>query len=180
MTLKEIIVKRVSQAKFNQKDVDLEQLINLLDVAVYAPNHKMREPWRFVILEGHGKEKFVKQYVNQFEDSNRNEQLTLISKVFSAPVVLAVIMPKTGHLRDDLEDLQANAAMVENLLLLLAESDLSSFWKTPLYIASPIFRSVLGITPMEEITGLIMIGYSDQPISLKPRQCARSKTSIYS
>jgi nitroreductase len=180
MTQKELILKRVSQAKFTDQEVDIEHILDCLDIAVYAPNHKMREPWRFIIFEGQNKEKFVDNYANEFDESLRVSQKNLITKVFSAPVVIAVIMPKTNQLRDDLEDLQANAAMIQNLLLLLTESGLSSFWKTPTYIETPLFRSTLELNEHEVITGLLMVGYSNQESMAKPRKAARSKTTIYS
>lgn len=180
MTQKELILKRVSQAKFTEKHVDLEHILDCMDVAVYAPNHKMREPWRFIIFQGDHKEKFMENYANEFDESLRVSQKNLITKVFQAPVVIAVIMPKTGQIRDDLEDLQANAAMVQNLLLLLTESGLSSFWKTPTYIETPLFRSTLDLAENEIVTGLLMVGYSDQEPVSKSRKSARSKTIIYS
>jgi nitroreductase len=180
MTQKETIFKRVSQAKFTDQKVNLEHILDCMDIAVYAPNHKMREPWRFILFEGKNKEKFVDNYANEFDESLRVSQKNLVTKVFSAPVVIAVVMPKTGQLRDDLEDVQANAAMIQNLLLLLTESGLSTFWKTPTYIETPLFRSTLELNDHEVITGLLMVGYSDQEIVSKPRKSARSKTTIYS
>ncbi len=179
MNLKNLIINRVSNLKFTNQTVDLEHIMDLLDVAIYAPNHKMREPWRFVIFQGEGKETFVKRYVNTFEESLKNDQYLTVNKVFSAPVVIAVVMPKTGQIRDDLEDLQANAAMIQNFLLLLTESGLSSFWKTPQYIESVAFRSTLQVGEQEIVVGLLMIGYSEMKIQPKPRKSARSKTTIY-
>jgi nitroreductase len=180
MTLKDLIINRVSNLKFTEKHVDLEHIMDCLDVAVYAPNHKMREPWRFIIFQDKGKETFIERYVSAFDASLRNDQKNTISKVFFAPLVIAVVMPKTGQHRDDLEDLQANAAMIQNFLLLLTESGLSTFWKTPQYIESQPFRSSLDIQEHEIVVGLLMIGYSEFVIHPKPRKTARSKSIIYS
>jgi len=179
MNLKDLIINRVSNLKFTDRPVDLEHIMDLLDVAVYAPNHKMREPWRFVMVQGEGKDSFIKRYINTFDESIRIEQNNTISKVFSAPLVVVVLMPKTGQLRDDLEDLQANAAMIQNFLLLLTESGLSSFWKTPQYIESKSFRSTLNVLEHEIVVGLLMIGYSEFVIPPKKRKTARSQTIIY-
>jgi nitroreductase len=179
MNLKNLIINRVSYQKFTNRQVDLEHIMDLLDVAVYAPNHKMREPWRFVIFQGEGKDNFVERYLDLLDESIRNEQKNIITKVFSAPVVIAILMPKTGQLRDDLEDLQANAAMIQNFLLLLSESGISSFWKTPQYIESMPFRSTLQVLDQEIVVGLLMVGYSEVVIQPKPRQSARSKTTLF-
>lgn len=180
MNPKALIMNRVSNSKFNQKSVDVNQLLDLLDIAVYAPNHKMREPWRFVLIKDDAKEKFIERYVNELDESLRIDQKNLISKVFSAPVVISIVMPKTGQERDDLEDMQANAAMIQNFLLLSTEAGFSTFWKTPAYIESSPFRKTLGVLDHEIVIGLIMIGYSDVIPPAKPRKSARSKTIIYS
>lgn len=180
MSLKNLIMSRVSHAKFVDCPVDCDHLLELLDIAVYAPNHHMREPWRFIIFQGEGKEKFIGSYANELMESEKNEKILIMRKVFSAPAVIAVIIDTSGNTKDDLEDYLANGAMIENLLLLLTESGLSSFWKTPSYIESAPFRSILGMKDSEHVTGLIMTGYADGQPSIKPRTSAKTKTTIYS
>ncbi|MDX9690962.1 MAG: nitroreductase [Acholeplasmataceae bacterium] len=179
MKLNELIKQRVSIGKFLDKKVPTELVINLLDDAVYAPNHKMREPWRFIILENEGKDLFVHRYLSELTDDQQNEIKPMLLKVFSAPMVIAVAMPTLKDMRDELEDLQANAAMIQNFLLLATEHNLATFWKTPKYIETDKFKEVLGIQLNEIVVSLIMIGYSDQVQLPKKRKSAKDLTSIY-
>jgi len=179
MNLSVLIKKRVSINKFNEHKVDVELIKELLDHAVYAPNHKMREPWRFILLEGEGKKKFVSDYIRQLSDLQKEESSQLLSKVFSAPLVVAFIMPVNKDFRDELEDLQAVAAVIQNYLLLATEVDLATSWKTPRYIESEIFKEVIGCLPNEIVVGLIMTGYSDVTVQPKPRKKAEALVTVY-
>lgn len=180
MSIKNTLKSRVSTTKFTTDLVDPQKIIELLDYAVYAPNHKMREPWRFIILEGEGKVSFVSKYIHSFKPLEQNEQQLLVNKVFQAPFVLAVVMPKNPDYRDELEDLQACAALIENFLLLLTEEGLSGAWKTPKYIESDRFKDILGVTSNEIVVGLVMVGYSEQTPNPKRRKSAQEITTIYS
>lgn len=179
MRLNELIKQRVSHGKFLDQMVPTELIIELLNDAVYAPNHKMREPWRFIILKEEEKELFVHRYLSELTDDKQNEVKPSLLKVFSAPMVLAIVMPTQKDMRDELEDLQANAAMIQNFLLLATEQKLATFWKTPQYIESDKFKEILGVQMNEFIVALIMIGYSDQIPNPKKRKDVSTLTTIY-
>ena len=179
MSVKELIKRRVTITKFNHLPVDSNLIIDLLDDAVYAPNHKMREPWRFIIVENDNKEELIARYITKIRNDQKSEMIDLMAKVFSAPMVLAVITPIGNDIRDELEDMQAGAAMIQNFLLLATENGLATAWKTPKYIESDLFKDVLGIRVDEIVLALIMIGYSDSEGKPKVRKKASSLTTFY-
>jgi nitroreductase len=180
MSVKEIIRNRVSSNKFTNTKVESKNIIDLLDDAVYAPNHKMREPWRFIILEGSGKAKFITNYLKEISDDQKEEVKKTLEKVFQAPMVVAFVMPRNPNYSDELEDLQAISAVIQNFLLLLEEQGYGSFWKTPKYIESDLFKEVLGLSTNEIIAGLVMIGFVESKGQPKSRKSAKELTTIYS
>lgn len=180
MSVADTIKNRVSTAKFTAEWVNPEKIIELLETAVYAPNHKMRQPWRFIILEGLGKEKFVHQYLLQIKETERDEHKKLVMKVMSAPAVVAFIMKKNPVYSDEIEDIQACAALIQNFLLLLEDEKMGSFWKTPKYIETDKFKDVLGIRFDELVLGLVMVGYPQVKVEPKKRESAKLLTTIYS
>lgn len=179
MSITNTIKKRVSTKKYTNEWVNPDKLIDLLETAVYAPNHKMRQPWRFIIIEGLGKEKFLNKYLDMFKTNDRDEQKTALSKVMEAPAIVAVVMKKNPVFEDELEDLQACAALTQNFLLLLEEENMASHWKTPKYIETDKFKDALGISCDELVAGLVMVGYPQVKTAPKPRQSAKSLTTIY-
>lgn len=47
----QIIKERRTIKKFKEERVPTEEIIDILEVAKYAPNHKMTEPWRFILFQ---------------------------------------------------------------------------------------------------------------------------------
>ena len=180
MLVKEVIKKRVSNANFLDKKVDVNVLIELLEDSVYAPNHKMRQPWRFIVLEGLGKEKFQEKYLDELSEEAKQSYEKKVKNVFKAPAVVAFLMPKTDNLHDDLEDMQAVAALIQNFLLLLTEQNIGSHWKTPSFIETDLFKDLLGVSTNEIVIALVMVGYVEKDVPAKPRKSAKPITTIYS
>ncbi len=179
MDLSQLIKSRVSNSNFNSNEVDHHLIIKLLDTAVYAPNHKMREPWRFIILHKEGKISFVEKYLNVLNDEKKEKYEPSVRKVFQAPTILAFVMPGNLNLHDELEDMEAVATVIQNFMLLTTEAGLATSLKTPAYIETDKFKEQLGLDLGEIIIGLVMIGYSDSPRSPKPRKSAASLTTLY-
>ncbi|MEY8744989.1 nitroreductase family protein [Bacillales bacterium AN1005] len=53
----EAIKNRRTVKKFKKDAVPTDKIIELLDAAVWAPNHKLREPWRFLLFTGDAPQK---------------------------------------------------------------------------------------------------------------------------
>lgn len=54
--MSQLIIERRTIKKFKEESIPTELLSELLEVASWAPNHKLREPWRFIIYNGEGRE----------------------------------------------------------------------------------------------------------------------------
>ncbi len=58
-----LIKGRRSIKKFKTDVVSVDEMIEILEVAKWAPNHKMTEPWRFLLYSEEGKNEFVDAYL---------------------------------------------------------------------------------------------------------------------
>ena len=179
MNLNEIIKHRVSVKKFKNQAVPNELIMQLIDDAVYAPNHKMREPWRFILFDDQGQDVLYKRYMSKASDEQRSEQEGVFEKLMLAPNWIAVIMPTLKDMRDELEDMQACAAMIQNLMLLATEKGLGTQWKTPKLIESDKFKNAVGINENEIIIALVMIGYPEVIPPAKPRKQSNKLVEFY-
>src|SRR5215813_11106370 len=59
MTLPELIRSRRSIGKFQEKPVPNGLIEGLLETAVWAPNHHLTEPWRFILLMGDAPKRYA-------------------------------------------------------------------------------------------------------------------------
>ena len=55
----EAIQRRTSVRRFRPDPVPREVIARLLECALYAPNHKLTEPWRFAVLTGAARERYA-------------------------------------------------------------------------------------------------------------------------
>ncbi len=178
MNLETIIKNRVSQKTYNDQSVDRDLVLDLLDTAVYAPNHKMRQPWRFILID-EGKEKLRETYLNMLKGEDKEKVEVAFSKIYKAPLIIAFIMPTNLDFDIEFEDIQANSSVVQNFMLLAEEVGLSTHWKTPLFIKTDRFKEVLGVQEKELVAGLIMVGYADMKGKSKPRTPSRELAEFY-
>lgn len=179
MTLENIIKTRVSQSTFKDTEVKRELVEKLLDISCYAPNHKMREPWRFIILDGKQKEVFKQRYIEELPKAEAEVVSKKISRLLHAPMIVAFIMPLTLDYDDEIEDLQANAMLVQNFLLLANEQGLSTHVKTPMRMKTDLFKSVLKLEAREIISCIVMVGYKDKETAAKRRTPAAELITYY-
>ncbi|KRG09446.1 nitroreductase [Lederbergia galactosidilytica] len=145
------------------KEVSQDLVLSLLKDAVWAPNHKLREPWRFIFVSSDRREAFIEAILPCHE---RSKHESVRNKFKNVPAFLIVVINDDPRQKQAEEDFAATSCMVQNLnLQLLAwERDLGMVWKTPQHIRDPLFRQALHVQPGEKIIGVLNIGYFDKEI----------------
>lgn len=164
-TITDIIKGRTSvKTGYIDKEVSQDLVLSLLNDAVWAPTHGLREPWRFIFVARERKEAFI-ETVLQLHDKEKHE--TVRKKFVDVPAFLVVVMNEDPRQKVWEEDFAATSCMLQNLQLLAWEQDLGIVWKTPNHIYDPKFREALGIQGGEKIVGILNIGYFDKNIAVK-------------
>lgn len=177
---KAIIGRRTIKA-FKTDPVDVEEIIELLNIAKWAPNHKLTEPWRFQLYAGEGKETFVQSYVNSQPkvDGEIAEKVQRKASYFKdIPLHLVVIMPEDPRQRRWDEDYGAVSTMIQNFQLAAWEQGIGMIWRTNDWMYDPVFREGIGVKPGEKIVATLMIGYPKHIPSAQPRTDIRKLLTI--
>ncbi|MCM3112340.1 nitroreductase family protein [Lederbergia lenta] len=161
----DVIRERTSvKTGYIDKEVSQELILSLLENAVWAPTHGVREPWRFIFVSGERKEAFI-ETILQCHPVNNHENVR--SKFDNVPAFLVVVMNEDPRQKVWEEDFAATSCMLQNLQLLAWNQDLGMVWKTPNHIYDPKFRHALGVEGGEKIVGVLNIGYFDKEIVAK-------------
>lgn len=164
-TIAEVVKERTSvKTGYINKEVSKELVLALLDDAVWAPTHGLREPWRFIFVSGDRKEAFIEAILQCHEVGKRD---VVRNKFVDVPAFLVVIMNEDPRQKVWEEDFAATSCMLQNFQLLAWDQDLGVVWKTPNHIYDPKFRNALGVEPGEKIVGVLNIGYFDKEIVAK-------------
>jgi nitroreductase len=165
MYLAELIRSRRSIATFTDQPVTLELVQELLEIAVYAPNHRLTEPWRFIVIMGEGKESYAAIRRDMVLDSmrsqgeNERQQVAVgtYRKFMDIPLYLLVALRRQEDPELDIENYAACCCVIQNFLLLAWERGLGTSWKT--FKNDPRLRDYVGLDEDEIVVGIIHVGY---------------------
>ncbi|KQY83099.1 nitroreductase [Paenibacillus sp. Root52] len=170
----EAIKNRRTVKKFKKDAVPTDKIIELLDAAVWAPNHKLREPWRFLLFTGDGRNKLA-----QAIDAEMGEDNKFSANIKQVPAVMLVVLEEDPRQNIWDEDFAAVSALVQNFLLAAWSEEIGTFWVTKPFLYAPKFRKPLGIEAGEKIIGMIYMGYPDVIPSAKERTPAKDKLTLF-
>ncbi len=184
MELAERIRTRRSVQVYEDRPVPLELVEELLDCAVWAPNHHLTQPWRFILVRGEGRRR-IAEARRQFAESEagdperrkqRGEQAYTIT--MGVPAFLVVVMTEDPQptIRD--EDLVATSCVIQNFLLLAEERGLGVAVKSYAATCYPPFRDGVGIRPGERVVVTLQLGYPGRQPSARPRIPARERLTV--
>jgi nitroreductase len=150
---------------YSDRAVQKDQVFNILQSARWAPNHGGTEPWFFrVYINGksHDFLDFVAETFKTLQGEKLNEATYLRFKKRAelAPCVIVVsgTFGKKPNI-SELEETEAVACAVQNILLAATAYGLGSFWQTGEVLYSPAMRTHLQLQDNEKALGMIYLGY---------------------
>ncbi len=166
MDVLDAIRTRRSVNRVTSRLIPKAEITDLLDAAMWAPNHHFTEPWRFHVIANDERTKmseFVADAMKREAETRGGVNEAAIAKVRGAltraPLVVAVTV---GHSNDpvtNLEDYAAACCAIQNLLLAAWSRGIASKWRTGDMSESPAAKAYLGVRPNDRIVGFIYLGY---------------------
>jgi len=151
MDAEEAIRTRRTHKAYAPEPVDRQTLDELLELARWAPNHHLTNPWRFHVL---GPETLAK-----LKEAAGPEGA---SKLDRAPTLVAVTSTRMGDPIQDEEDLLATGVACFIVLLAAHERGLAGYWRTPGVLRTPAGRAAVGLPDDEHVVGLLHLGWARQ------------------
>lgn len=178
MDVYEAIRDRSTADAFAAEAPPRELVQRLIDTAVWAPNHHLTEPWRFVVLAGAERELFGGQLAEWLERGgngatpDERDLRSARESLLRSPValVLAQIASEDGSATRELEDYAACCCVAQNLMLAAHAERLSSKWTTGRLSQYARARELLGLAPRDRIVGYFHLGYPAPEEEPKERQ----------
>ena len=122
-------------------------LEELFELARWAPNHNLTNPWRFRVL-GPGALARLKQAAGP----------EAATKLDRAPTLIVASQVRSDDPVQDEEDLCAAATASYIVLLGAHARGLAGYWRTPSVLRTPEGRAAVGIGDGEHVLGLIHLG----------------------
>ncbi|KAA0546055.1 nitroreductase [Bacillus sp. BGMRC 2118] len=174
VTVEEVIRSRRTIKVFKKDPISIDTLKELLDIAIWAPNHKMREPWRFIAFLEDGKLHLINVLKREKEKGKfpRPMKPEKEEQLLSVPAFVVVVMPVDPRPTIFEEDYAAVSACIQNFQLAAWEKGIGMLWSTDQTIYSKAFHEQIGVKPGEKVVGIMHVGYPE----ITPN--ARQRTSI--
>ena len=167
VTVYEAIHNRRMNNEFTDAAPDQESLQRMLDAAVWAPNHRLTNPWRFFVLEKGGQKRAeVAQlaYDNLFARSGNHENADgSRQRVLDAPALIYVYSVPADSEEMTQENYAAACCAVQNLLLAAVAEGLAGDWSTGNTTRHPQLAEALGGEADWTMVGALFIGYPSRP-----------------
>lgn len=147
MDVETAIRTRRTHKAFGPEPLPREEIVQLLDLARWAPNHHLTAPWRFRVLGP--------QTLQRLKDAAGPEGA---AKLERAPTLVVVSCALGGDPVQDEEDLHATAVASYIVLLAAHARGLAGYWRTPELLRSEPGRQALGLASEERFVGLLHLG----------------------
>lgn len=150
----------------------------IIEAGTWAPNHRLTEPWRFIVLAGAARNALGEAMASLLPaDAPEADVAKERAKPLRAPVVIAVaVEPATGPKVVEMEEVTAGAAAIQNMLLAAHALGLAAQWRTGNAAYSPAIKAHLGLPEAAHLLGFVYVGYAEGQASTMRRRPAASLT----
>jgi nitroreductase len=147
MDVETAIRTRRTHKAFRPAPVPRETLDELFELARWAPNHHLTNPWRFRVIGPRALERL-----------KRAAGPESAPKLDRAPTLVVCSCVLSGDPIQDAEDRNAAAVAAYIVLLAAHARGLATYWRTPDVLRTAQGRAAVGLTDDEEFVGLLHLG----------------------
>jgi nitroreductase len=157
MQVDEAIRSRRTNKVYGPAAVPREVLDELFELARWAPNHHLTNPWRFRVV---GPRTLERLKAADPEGA---------AKLDRAPTLVIASAVQQGDEDQRQEDMCAAACAAYIVLLGAHARGIASYWRTPFVLRTAEGRAAAGLPDDERVIGLLHLGYSDRKWQAPPR-----------
>lgn len=160
MQVSQAILSRRSHKIFRGTPVPDEDLKHLLELAIWAPNHKFTEPWRFTVLPKRSFDKLWAAIEAAADSDKARAKLPKLKEIIDgAGAAIGVRQLRSpGQPERDREDYAACAIACQHIQLGAWERGWASYWTTSPGFIGGTLADFWQTGPEESLVGVIFLG----------------------
>jgi nitroreductase len=161
---------------FEPEPVRTDLLVEAIEVARWAPNHRLTEPWRFYVV-GRATADAIVDLAAELDAAAKGEKAGAArrARLAAIPAFFVLTTRRSGDALLEREDYAACCCAAQNLMLYLWEHGVGVKWTTGGITRHPRFYELLGIDAAKEaVVGFFWYG---RP-KVVPTQKRRAVTEI--
>ncbi|AEJ39306.1 nitroreductase family protein [Sulfobacillus acidophilus TPY] len=167
MEVLEAIRTRRSVRQLKDTPIPADQLRELLEYAVWVPNHHRTEPWRFIVIQGHAQQELADLRYHAVLESRRERPdrearaQRARDEYRQSGAVIAAVQKLDAQPERRQDDFVAVNLAVYALTLAAWDRGLGSYWSTGASLAYPPLRQWLRLSDSEALVVLLRLGYPE-------------------
>ncbi len=163
-TMKALLSRR-SISKLTSPHPSKEEMNDVYQAALRAPDHAWLRPWKFIEVTGDSRNKLGRAFINstkKTEELDEDREQKIAALPLRSPMIIIVIA-KINHDKPNvprLEQIQSTAAAAQNILLALHDKGYGAYWRTGKYSTerNKFISNELSLGENEEVLGYLYVG----------------------
>lgn len=176
--LERLVRERRTVKSFTGAPIERASIERLLDLARWAPNHRLHQPWRFAVLDQSAIGRLIaflgsERAIAEFPDPAKAQAKLgkLLERLPQAGAIVQATWLRDADPLVDAEDHAAAAAAAQNVLLGAHAAGLAGYWSTAAALAHPATLRWCGIDPAREgFLGALWLGVPAERPPPPPRR----------
>ena len=162
----ETIKNRRNTKIFEDREIDNSQIEILLESAIWAPNHRNTEPWRFYVVgKGSSLRNKISEGIISLQESSSGNKLTqdqkdkIYDQIYSSPPLIFVysLLGENDEITE--ENYGAVCCAIQNIQLTATEMGLGVGWSTGKICKISNLDEILKLKDQLKIVGVLSVGY---------------------
>lgn len=163
MDMLEGLKSRVSMPLLVEPAPTEEQLENIWQAALRAPDHGCLKPYRFIVIEGEKRAKlgelFLQRQLQRKPDSDETTIKKTRNMPMRAPMLIVLVACPQEHPKVPVaEQVQTTACAGQNILHAAFAQGLGAVWRTGWVAEDSEIQRALGLSEIEQMLGFIYLG----------------------
>ncbi len=144
-----------------------DSIINeILENAIWAPTHKLTQPWSFTVFTGQGRQvlaelqsQLYKKVSTEKGEFKEEKFKSLLEKPMTASHIIAIGMKRDPKVRiPEIEEISSVACAVQNIYLSASNYGLGCYWGTGGITYFDEAKEHFGLGPEDRLMGFFYIG----------------------
>lgn len=167
----DIIRSRRTSMFVDDRQVEPSVVAELCELASWAPCHKRTWPWQFALLTGPARERFghaVADAMQRAGDEPTRVAKTRTKYLRTPTILVTASAPGDTALRT-VENRDATAAAIQNILLAATARGLATFWSSCPRNCDATVAEFCGFENESAIVGIIYLGHAAEPVDTPSR-----------
>ena len=154
---------RVSVSRLQAPGPDRDQVEQLLQAAMRAPDHGSLRPWRFLVLEGEQLRRLGEIFARAVQQDQPGVDEPTLERIRDKPprapmVIVAVAEVEPASRIPVEEQVLATGAAVQNMMVAAHALGLGAMWRTGNMAFHPEVRKGLGFAEKDRIVAFVYLG----------------------